>query len=139
METVFDHEPTPEELKYLFLSGRSREEHLASNVDQETEYGNIYALYMIRGNREKALEYLNRIRNPRLSCALKQLPSPLIVCAAVDREVGARPSLLHYRIKGRQVGGTLAGPRDHSFARGAADIGAVALAHSREYMFGRGR
>lgn len=65
METVFDHEPTAEELKYLFLSGRSKEEHLASKADQETEYGNIYALYMIRGNREKALEYLNRIRNPK--------------------------------------------------------------------------
>jgi len=65
METVFDHEPTPEELKYLFLSGRSPEDHLAAIVDQESEYGNIYALYMIRGNREKALEYLNRIRNPK--------------------------------------------------------------------------
>ena len=65
METVFDHEPTPEELKYLFLSGRTREEYLESHVDQETEFGNIYALYMIRGNREKALEYLNRIRNPK--------------------------------------------------------------------------
>jgi hypothetical protein len=65
METVFDHEPTTEELKYLFLSGRSKEEYLASHVDQETEFGNIYALYMIRGNREKALEYLNRIRNPK--------------------------------------------------------------------------
>lgn len=65
METVFDHEPTPEELKYLFLAGRSRDEYLASHGDQETEYGNIYALYMIRGNREKALEYLNRIRDPK--------------------------------------------------------------------------
>ena len=65
METVFDHEPTNEELKYLFLSGRSKEEYSASHVDQETEFGNIYALYMIRGNREKALEYLNRIRNPK--------------------------------------------------------------------------
>lgn len=65
METVFDHEPTAEELKYLFLSGRSKEEHLNSNPDQETEYGNIYALYMIRGSREIALEYLNRIRNPK--------------------------------------------------------------------------
>jgi hypothetical protein len=65
METVFDHEPTAEELKYLFLSGQSREEYVASHTDQETEFGNIYALYMIRGNREKALEYLNRIRNPK--------------------------------------------------------------------------
>jgi hypothetical protein len=64
METVFDHDPSQEELKYLFLSGQSSEEYLSSHQDQETEYGNIYALYMIRGNREKALEYLNRIRNP---------------------------------------------------------------------------
>jgi hypothetical protein len=65
METVFDHSPTAEELKYLFLSGQSREEYLSSHDDQETEYGNLYALYMIRGNREKALEYLNRIRDPK--------------------------------------------------------------------------
>lgn len=65
METVFDHSPTAEELKYLFLSGRSREEYLADHQDQETEFGNIYALYMIRGERDKAIEYLNRIRNPK--------------------------------------------------------------------------
>lgn len=65
METVFDHNPTAEEMKYLFLTGQTREEYLASHDDQETEYGNIYALYMIRGNREKALEYLNRIRDPK--------------------------------------------------------------------------
>jgi DNA-binding SARP family transcriptional activator len=65
METVFDHDPSAEELKYLFLTGKTREEYIASHEDQETEYGNIYALYMIRGNRDKALEYLNRIRNPK--------------------------------------------------------------------------
>ncbi len=65
METVFDHSPTAEELRYLFLSGQTRESYLATHQDQETEYGNIYALYMIRGQREKALEYLERIRDPK--------------------------------------------------------------------------
>ena len=65
METLFDHNPTPEELKYLFLSGMTREEYLASIRDLETEFGHIYALYMIRGQREKALEYLHRIRDPQ--------------------------------------------------------------------------
>ena len=65
METVFDHDPSPEELKYLFLAGKSKEDYASSHEDQETEFGNIYALYMIRGNRDKALEYLNRIRNPK--------------------------------------------------------------------------
>ncbi len=65
METVFDHDPSQEELKYLFLSGKSQAEYLTSHQDQETEYGNIYALYMIRGNRERALHYLNRIRDPK--------------------------------------------------------------------------
>ncbi len=65
METIFDHDPSPEELKYLFLTGQSKEEYANTNRDQETEFGNIYALYMIRGNREKALEYLNRIRDPK--------------------------------------------------------------------------
>ncbi len=65
METIFDHDPSLEELKYLFLTGQSKEEYANANRDQETEFGNIYALYMIRGNREKALEYLNRIRDPK--------------------------------------------------------------------------
>jgi hypothetical protein len=65
METVFDHNPTPEELRYLFLSGQDPEAYRASHQDQESEYGNIYALYMIRGDRVKALEYLERIRDPK--------------------------------------------------------------------------
>ena len=65
METLFDHNPTPEELKYLFLTGMTREEYLASPRDFESEFGHIYALYMIRGQRDKALEYLSRIRDPQ--------------------------------------------------------------------------
>lgn len=65
METIFDHNPTPEELRYLFLPGQDAESYKASHTDQETEYGNIYALYMIRGDRQKALDYLERIRNPK--------------------------------------------------------------------------
>jgi len=65
METVFDHSPTPEELRFLFLSGQEADAYRASHQDQETEYGNIYALYMIRGNRERALEYLEKIRDPK--------------------------------------------------------------------------
>ncbi len=65
METVFDHQPTAEELRYLFLTGQSVEEYRATHQDQETEYGNIYALYMIRGDRAKALEYLEKIRDPK--------------------------------------------------------------------------
>ena len=65
METLFDHDPSAEELRYLFLSGMTREEYLATPRDPETEFGHIYALYMIRGRREKALEYLERIRDPK--------------------------------------------------------------------------
>ncbi len=64
METVFDHHPSEEELRYLFLSGTKAEDYLKTHQDQEAEYGNIYALYMIRGNRERAMEYLNKIRDP---------------------------------------------------------------------------
>ncbi len=67
METIFDHNPSPEELRYLFLSGQSKEEYLQSRTDQENEYGNIYALYLLRGKREQALQYLERIRDPKSS------------------------------------------------------------------------
>ncbi len=65
METLFDHEPNDEELQFLFLAGQNREKYLETIRDQETEFGNIYALYMIRGNRDKAMEYLGKIRNPK--------------------------------------------------------------------------
>jgi hypothetical protein len=65
METVFDHNPTPEELRYLFLAGQDADAYKASHTDQEAEYGNIYALFMIRGDRPKALEYLEKIRDPK--------------------------------------------------------------------------
>ncbi len=74
-ESLFDHHPTEEELRYLFLSGTTREAYLASPRDAETEYGHIYALYMIRGRRDKALEYLERIRDPKTHFAPKP-PDP---------------------------------------------------------------
>jgi len=75
METLFDHGPSPEELRYLFLSGMTREEYLSTPRDPETEYGHIYALYMIRGKRELALEYLERIRDPKTLFAPKIKPA----------------------------------------------------------------
>ena len=65
MESLYDHNPTPDELRYLFLEGMSRAGYLASPRDEETEFGHIYALYMIRGRRDKAMEYLERIRDPK--------------------------------------------------------------------------
>ena len=65
METLFDHDPSEEELKFLFREGVSREQYVSIPRDLETEYGQIYALYMIRGRRDKALEYLDRIRDPK--------------------------------------------------------------------------
>jgi hypothetical protein len=67
METIFDHNPSPEELRYLFLPGQNKEEYLATHTDPEAEFGNIYALYMLRGQRETALQYLERIRDPKNS------------------------------------------------------------------------
>jgi len=65
MESVFDHNPTAEELRYLFLADQDPETYRATHTDQEAEYGNIYALYMIRADRQKALEYLEKIRDPK--------------------------------------------------------------------------
>ena len=65
MESLFDHDPTAEELRFLFLEGVVRETYLATPRDEETEFGHIYALYMIRGRRDRALEYLERIRDPK--------------------------------------------------------------------------
>ena len=57
METIFDHNPTPEELKAQFGRATSKEEHLANPFSQGTEYAIIYCLYKRRGDAGMTAKY----------------------------------------------------------------------------------
>jgi len=59
METIFDHNPTPEELEEFFFIIPERASYVP--IIQDTEYAHIYRLYKMRGNDEMAAEYLSKI------------------------------------------------------------------------------
>jgi hypothetical protein len=67
VETIFDHEPTPEELALVF-NIRSREDldrykrTMARGAD--TQLGEIARLYLHRGMEDRAAQYLASIRDP---------------------------------------------------------------------------
>lgn len=61
METIFDHNPTNEELKAHFSKVISKEKHLAKHFSQDTEYAFIYSLYKMRGDEAHAAKYRSLI------------------------------------------------------------------------------
>lgn len=58
METVFDHNITEKEWKYV---RGSRKDFYLKFLDKETAFYDIAALYYIRGNEAKAIEYANKL------------------------------------------------------------------------------
>ncbi len=62
METVFEHNPTSEELDYLFEDiASTKEELLTYGLTQVQHYTFIYYLYKYRNDKKKAKEYLDKI------------------------------------------------------------------------------
>ena len=62
METILDHNPTPQELRDLIADENpDREGILNAGLTQVQWYSLIYSHYMLRKNKEKAYEYANKI------------------------------------------------------------------------------
>jgi hypothetical protein len=64
METVFDHNPTKEELLTLFGYDVDRDKYLSLPSDQQSEYGVLYRLFSLRNDSATAEKYLNLIIDP---------------------------------------------------------------------------
>lgn len=76
METLFDHNPTQEELSRLFGdSPPTREFHASLELGADTENGFLFRLYSLRGEEQKAQDFLGRIQDPqyRFDVALKDV------------------------------------------------------------------
>jgi|GEM_PF-1077568 len=75
VETIFDHDPTPDELASLF-NIRTAEEldvykrTLARGTD--TQRAEIAKLYLHRGMREKAVQYIDSIQDPQYRFTIRQ-------------------------------------------------------------------
>ena len=63
METIFDHNVTPEEVENITGFNLSKERYLKHYKTQIDCYTSIYYLYKIRGDEKKAQEYLDKIPN----------------------------------------------------------------------------
>ena len=70
VETVFEHNITKEEIYGLFgFEDMTRERYIRTlkrtrKTDDAIQYGinsRLYALYLSRGNKDKAMEYANRL------------------------------------------------------------------------------
>jgi len=57
METIFDHNPTPEEITAHCGKVITKEEHLSFPTGQVGEYALIYSLYKTRGDEAAATRY----------------------------------------------------------------------------------
>ncbi|SMC28536.1 hypothetical protein SAMN02746041_03277 [Desulfacinum hydrothermale DSM 13146] len=83
METIFDHDPTPEELETVY-NVRTEEDlaryrrTLATGAD--TQLGEIARLYLHRGDHQRAARYLADIRDPgyRLTLEMAYLHPDLL-------------------------------------------------------------
>lgn len=62
METVYDHNPTPEEINYigLDLPVKKRTYHLTT---RDGHYAYIAKLYRFRKNKQKMDEYIDKIKD----------------------------------------------------------------------------
>lgn len=83
METIFDHNPTPEELAIVF-GIRSQDDlgryKRTMALGADTQLGEIARLYLHRGMKDRAAQYLDSIRDQgyRFTLALAYL-SPDVV------------------------------------------------------------
>jgi hypothetical protein len=70
METVYDYNPTPEEIHYIGLDRplMTKTTHLTS---QDSHYALLTALYHFRRNKLKMDEYINKIQDANFQWAVK--------------------------------------------------------------------
>ncbi|MEJ5366584.1 MAG: hypothetical protein WHS86_15930 [Desulfosoma sp.] len=67
METIFDHDPTPEELDLIFNIRSSEDMESYRRMmagDADTQLGEIARLYLHRGQPDRAAQYLASIDDP---------------------------------------------------------------------------
>lgn len=71
METVFDHEPTQEELLILFGCQEAIDDYKERPGDQDSQYVRIAGLYLLRDQARIAGEYMDRIEDKEYRASFK--------------------------------------------------------------------
>jgi hypothetical protein len=62
METIFDHNITKDEIQALGMIRNTKEEYI-KDIGPETSNGDIFSLYILRGDYKRAGEYLSKIKD----------------------------------------------------------------------------
>lgn len=68
METIWDHNPTKEELTKIF--GRSERIHILDGAGENTHLACLAWLFQVRGDERKAQQYAQRISDPDYRLAI---------------------------------------------------------------------
>ena len=66
METIFDHNPTRDELITILGFAHDRESYGAIPIDEDHQNSVIYSLYIGRNDEKTAQKYLNKIKDKQL-------------------------------------------------------------------------
>lgn len=64
METIFDFNVTEAELEYLWITHRTQEEYI-KHANDYSRLSDLFILFQLRGNEEKAEYYRNKIKNQK--------------------------------------------------------------------------
>lgn len=70
METIFDHVVTPDEVVAIKGLAMTKKEYLDLVTHADTAYSDLYSLFIIRENPNKAQEYFNKIESSGLRAAI---------------------------------------------------------------------
>ncbi len=74
METIFDHNVTGVEIdllnSFIVSKGIRDKENYENNLDRDRSYSDLFHLYSIRGEMDKAEVYFNKIKNPEYKSTL---------------------------------------------------------------------
>lgn len=71
METIYDHNPTKEEIDTLDLNSAAMKKTRKDELSQDSEYSFIASLYHLRKNKDKMNEYIEKISDPDYRYSIK--------------------------------------------------------------------
>lgn len=73
VETIFDHNVTPDEVAAVLGTRMSRDEYLNLVTEADSEYALIYRLFLHRNDKATAEKYFGKIKSPELIASIVEV------------------------------------------------------------------
>jgi hypothetical protein len=71
METIFDHNVTPDELIFLFGKMIDKNEYLSYPTSEDSENGALFHLYVYRKDNSTAQKFLSKVKDKQYAFDLQ--------------------------------------------------------------------